>query len=159
MGVRLIAVKREHLEGLFGLKVADGQKGFVASNEISLAEAAYETATYPLGIWDGDVLVGFLQLLDVAEHAYREPQHDTDSVYLWRFMIGTSHQGKGYGRQALQLALEWARGRGRNAMTLSTHPNNAAAIALYESMGFRPTGDMDHDEANYRVELKRDVQD
>ena len=38
----------------------DHQKDYVASNAFSLVQAAYEEGLYPLGIYDGNEMIGFL---------------------------------------------------------------------------------------------------
>lgn len=68
---------------------------------------------------------------------------------LWRLMIDQSHQGRSYGRQAMQLALDYIRtfpcGPAQYCW-LSYEPNNLVAKRLYESFGFAETGEMDENE-------------
>ncbi len=45
--------------------------------------------------------------------------------------------------------LEEGKRRGFSRIGLSTKPGNVKAITLYESLGFRATGEMDGDEAVY----------
>jgi diamine N-acetyltransferase len=64
-------------------------------------------------------------------------------------MIAEGHRGQGYGRAAMLRILDEARERGFSRVGLSTEPGNVKAIRLYESLGFRATGEIDHGEAVY----------
>lgn len=72
-----------------------------------------------------------------------------DSYCIWRLMIDRNHQGKGYGTQALRLALDDIRtlpcGPARTCF-LSYEPENTTAKKLYYRFGFRETGEMDGNE-------------
>lgn len=72
-----------------------------------------------------------------------------NSYSIWRLMIDKKYQRKGYGRQAIDLALDfiktWPNGQAKYCY-LSYDPGNQIAKRLYESMGFRETGDKDGDE-------------
>lgn len=62
---------------------------------------------------------------------------------LWRFMIDKAHQGRGLGRQALAVALEYLQTFPCGPAThcwLSYEPENTVARALYQSMGFAENG-------------------
>lgn len=65
-------------------------------------------------------------------------------------MIDRAYQGRGYGRAAIGLALDFIRtfpcGKAGTCY-LSYEPDNDRARSLYLSMGFEETGDMDGDEA------------
>ena len=65
---------------------------------------------------------------------------------LWRLMIDRDQQRKGYGREALRLALDFVRsfpcGRAEYCW-LSYEPENETARRLYHSFGFAETGEMD----------------
>lgn len=45
------------------LTVGEHQKHYVASNAFSLVQAIYEEGLYPLGIYDGDEMVGFYYMI------------------------------------------------------------------------------------------------
>ena len=49
-------------------------------------------------------------------------------------------RGRGIGRALLTALFERARGEGIEALSLSVDANNAPAVALYQSMGFRSAG-------------------
>ena len=61
------------------------------------------------------------------------------SYCLWRFMIDKRYQGKGYGKKAMELALDYIRtfpcGKA-DICWLSYEPENEVAKKLYASFGF-----------------------
>ena len=77
------------------------------------------------------------------------PQIARGNYSLWRLMIDQTYQGKGYGRQAVKLALEFVHtfpcGEAESCW-VSYHPDNAIARKLYGSSGFRENGEMDGEE-------------
>ena len=46
------AVLREHVAPLIGLAVREDQRGLVAQNAVTLAQAAYEPGAQVWGLWD-----------------------------------------------------------------------------------------------------------
>ena len=61
--------------------------------------------------------------------------------------------GKGYGKQALQLALDWLRDKGYKHTHTSILSNNWRAIRLYESLGFKQYGEAREGEQWYQRKL------
>jgi RimJ/RimL family protein N-acetyltransferase len=61
------------------------------------------------------------------------------SIWLYDLLIDAPHRRKGYGRQALQLLEVKAASLGVEAIRLHVFAHNAAAIALYEEVGYRVT--------------------
>jgi diamine N-acetyltransferase len=138
---------------LYRLRVAPGQEGFVAPNEFSLAQAPYETGATPYVIWSGDARVGFLQVIDMREYAYRDPADDPNALYLWRFMIGAEFQGKGFGTAALSALIGMARKMGVSAVEVSVVAENAVALRFYEGLGMTRTGRLIDGEIQLRLGL------
>ncbi len=149
--LRLEAVNGKNVWELLKLSVDDSQKEFVASNDISIIEA-YTAITahgyaYPFGIYDDDVPVGFLMIgFDKDDYWDDAPKIATGNYNLWRLMIDKNYQHRGYGRQAVKLALDFIRtfpcGQAQYCW-LSYEPENQVAKELYASYGFKETGDMD----------------
>lgn len=151
--IRLCKVDSKNVWELLRFEVDEAQKDFVASNTESIVEAYTAIAAggtaLPFGIYDGETPVGFLMI------GYGEiPGEDGPSIAagnysLWRLMIDRRYQGKGYGREAVRLALEYIRSFPAGPAEycfLSYEPENASAAKLYHSFGFRETGEMDEDE-------------
>ena len=99
-----------------------------------IAESKFETHYRPKAIYCGDVMIGFLVYgLDPDDGRY----------WLITFMIDERHQGKGYGKRAMQAFLDDFRSRyDADRIVLGHRPENAAAAALYEKTGFRVTGEI-----------------
>ena len=144
--VRLVRVDTKNFDALIDLKPFESQENFVAPNIYSLAEACANTAegryAQPFGIYDGETPVGFLMIgFDIADDdADRQKYPFLNNNYLiWRFMIDRNHQNKGYGKAAMQLALDfirtWPCGEAEYCW-LSYEPENETARKLYRSFGF-----------------------
>jgi diamine N-acetyltransferase len=126
--------------------LSDSQKKMVAPNAYSIAQAHFEKNAWFRAVYADETPVGFVMLYDDA---------DKDRVYLWRFMIAGEHQGKGYGRRALELVLEHARRRpNAREITASYVPIEGGAGPFYRKLGFEPTGAMDGEEVVIRRSLR-----
>ena len=136
------------------LKVSESQNGFVAPNDVSIIEA-YTAITanghaFPFGLFDGEKPVGFLMIgFDVDDDWDDAPEIAKGNYNLWRLMIDESYQQKGFGKEAVRLALEFINtfpcGKAEYCW-LSYEPENEAARQLYRSFGFIETGEMDGEE-------------
>jgi len=114
------------------LKIGEQQKG-VASNVGILARSyAYrDEGCHTYSIYNDDTMVGLLM--------WRNREH---SYILDQFMIDERYQGKGYGKQGLQIALEIMRQENRyNKVELGCSRGNTSAMKFYESCGFYYDGD------------------
>ncbi len=140
------------------LKLFRKQKNFVADNAISLVQAysvqGSPTAAFPFGIYDGKKPVGFLMIGFNEAGTYdafdvKPPEILKNNYSIWRLMIDKRFQGRGYGREAIGLALDfirtWPCGEAAYC-ALSYEPENEVAAKLYHSMGFEENGEMDGDE-------------
>lgn len=150
--IKLEEVNYWNYDDLIDLKVKESQKGYVASNMYSLAEAYAAVASkgyaLPFGIYLEDTPIGFLMLgyypdIEYARNVFgREeeiPDYIPGSYLVWRFMIDQGYQGKGYGKEAFRLALEYIKTKpcGDAAYCwLSYEPENEVARELYRSFGF-----------------------
>lgn len=149
MKVELRPVDDRNREACIRLKVKPEQAEFVASNERSLMQAAEKPEiARPFAIYADDHLVGFTMF------AFDDFE-DEDGYYhwLWRFMIDSAHQGKGYGKAAMKEIIEYFKENGAKTVALSTEAHNSSAIALYESFGFRKTGQVIDGETVFLLEF------
>ena len=147
--IRLVKIDTGNFRDIVLLEVKEDQKDFVASNAYSLAEAyANLVRGRFVQIYAGDVPVGFLMIGYFRKEEAR-PEEQEEGVetmdfeygnYLfWRFMIDRGHQGRGYGRKAMQLALDYIRTYPAGPAEycwLSYEPENEIARQLYRSFGF-----------------------
>lgn len=152
--VRLEPVTRQNIRQLLKLRVHEEQRDFVASNTESIVEAYLALSSggyaWPFGIYDDDTPVGFLMIgYGAGEEWENPPTYAREGYTLWRLMIDRAYQGRGYGRAAIGLALDFIRtfpcGKAGTCY-LSYEPDNDRARSPYLSMGFVETGDMDGDE-------------
>ena len=121
--------------------MAPGQDRFVAAPAYYLALCAYDEVWHPMSVHDtdaGDAVVGFLMWgVDDAD----------GSCWLGGMLVDQGHRAAGSGARPssrpLRTLAERAGGAG---FALSYQPENTVARALYASLGFVETGEVDGDE-------------
>ena len=160
--VHLEKVSSKNIEEILNLSVAESQKEFVASNRFSLEELDRTRKAnghgFAFGVYDDDRPVGFVMIGFDTDEAWENPPAIAKGNYsLWRLMIDRKEQQKGYGSQALKLAMDFIRTfpfKKAQYCWTSYDPHNIIAKRLYLSYGFEETKDMDQDEviAVYRLE-------
>ena len=131
--VSLKEITRDNIDEVLALKVDDSQKRFVSANADSLAQAyVYSETAFPFAVYNDAILVGFIMM----------GYYEVKSYYtLWKFMIDSRYQNKGYGRKALELGIKFLQDRfGVSEIYTGVVPGNTVAKKLYESLGFAETG-------------------
>lgn len=159
--IRLEKVDAKNIWDILKLKVSDEQKEYVAPNDLSIIEA-YIAITgnghaFPFGIFDDNTPVGFLMIgYDVDDSFENPPSIAYKNYSIWRLMIDEKFQNKGYGRNAMHLALNFIRtfpcGKAKYCY-LSYDPDNIKAKKLYADFGFAENGEMDDEEVVAVLEL------
>lgn len=145
MEIILKEINRENWEECIELQVEENQRKFVASNSYSLLESKYEDYCYPMGIYDGETMVGFLM------YSFDE---DTNKWWMCRLMMDKKHQGKGYGKKSIELLIDlMKKEKGNIVLCTSFEPENTVADKLYESIGFRKTGEIAWGEVVMEIQL------
>lgn len=140
--VTLREITEHSLREILKLEVADDQKSFVAPNAVSIAQAHFSKTAWFRGIYHEDTPVGFV-MLDLDE---TKPEY-----YLWRFMIDKAHQGKGYGKEALEMVIEYVKTLPEASELLtSCVPGAGSPEGFYQAIGFEATGDVVDNEKVYR---------
>lgn len=130
--VTLREVDEDNVRAIIDLSVAEDQTDFVAPNAVSLAQAYVASKAWVRAVYAGDEPVGFVMLSDDDE----KPRY-----YLWRFMIDQRHQGRGYGRRALELVHDYVRTRpAGDRIYLSYVPADGGPERFYKSFGYVDTG-------------------
>ncbi len=131
--VELRAITKENLEEVLRLKVHEYQQAYVSTTAHSLAQAyVYRDTAFPFAICVDNEIVGFIML------GYYEAQKQ---YTLWKFLIDQRHQGKGYGKKALKLGLQFLKDRfGAREVYTGVLLGNERAKHLYRCAGFRETG-------------------
>jgi diamine N-acetyltransferase len=138
--VTLRPITPDNVWAVCSLAVDDTQLDFVAPNIDSLIASAYihTPRCYPFAIYAGNDLVGF------AMYSYEETP---GRWWVHRLMIDRRFQGRGYGRAAMNVLIPLMVEReGMTHIVTSYVPQNRIAARLYESLGFRDTGEMDDGE-------------
>jgi histidinol dehydrogenase len=142
-------VDKSLLDAVLALKVAPGQQGLVAPPDRSLAQVAYEPAGSAHALLDGEQVVGMLLLYDARQDAKKPaPQ-----LYLWRLLVDARHQGRGYGRLAMQWVIDEARRGGYTEVGLSHVDAPGHAGGFYLKQGFTYTGEVDDGEQKMMLRL------
>ena len=158
--ITLEKVNSKNVWSLLKLRVTPEQDSFVATNTQSIVEAYTTIAAggvaLPFGIYaDGDP-VGFVMLGYDTLPDEDNPAVAAGNYTIWRLMIDQEQQGKGYGREAMRLALDYVRScpcGPAKLCWLSYEPENTGAAALYHSLGFVENGEYDDDEIVAVLEL------
>ncbi|HBB27754.1 MAG TPA: N-acetyltransferase [Clostridiales bacterium] len=144
--ITLKKVDENNYRKVLAIKMNEVQGNFVAPNVRSLAQAwvYYETAR-PLAVYNDEEVIGFLML------DWREKDREVD---IWRFMIAEEHQGKGYGRKAMEYALNMIRESNKFDCAIVDYvPENVVAKHLYENLGFKETGEIEEGEIVMKLGL------
>ena len=141
--VTLREISEDTVVSVIKLSVAESQRGFVAPNAVSLAQALFSDAAWYRAIYVGDEPAGFVMLYD---ETLREPSPAAQDIGVWRFMVDERYQGRGVGRAAMHLVIEHVRAKGVRTLELSYVPGEGSPEPFYLGLGFRHTGRMEGDE-------------
>lgn len=135
--VHLRPIGAENLRECLQLAIGESQRGLVAPNAQSLAEASVNPHLVPLAVYDGAArgyeqppvpMVGFAMYELVAGVGF-----------ITRLMIDRRWQRRGYGRAAMLEVIRRLRLHPQVEMIATSHRReNTAAAALYRSLGFIP---------------------
>jgi diamine N-acetyltransferase len=140
---RLEAVTPRNLDAVCAVRVRPEQERYVESVPRSLAEAyVHSHLAWPRAVVDGDQVVGFVMaFLDVHWHE-DDPPNVTRSG-LWRLNIDAAHQGRGYGRFAVDATCAFLASRGRDEFAYVTwEPGEHGPEGFYLGLGFEVTGEL-----------------
>lgn len=139
--VSLREITAETVRAVTRLSVADSQRGFVATNAESLAQALFSPEAWYRAIFLADDPVGFVMLSDESLRAAPPAE---PAIGVWRLMVDQRFQGQGIGRAALRLVIEHARQkRIFRTLELSYVPGPGCPEPFYLGLGFRHTGRLD----------------
>jgi diamine N-acetyltransferase len=125
------------------LEVAAEQRDFVSPVARYLCLCHYGGVWQPLAVYAGDEVVGFVMwAVDPGDQ----------SGWIGGLVIDQARQRRGYGRATVEaLTRRLLETGGCSSCALSYSPSNAAARALYASMGFVETGEIEDDELVARL--------
>ena len=124
------------------VSVSPEQSTYVSSVTESLVDAAETPEAEPRywALYAGEEVVGFVMISDGIGDGHPEL---VGPYYLWRLLVDTRWQGRGLGRAALDLVVDYLRTHRPDATELLTSvaPGTVASPrGFYEAYGFTPTG-------------------
>ena len=131
MNIQLREVTKETVRAVCALEVRDDQKGYVAANALSIAQAHFEPTAVFRAVHLGEHPIGFVQ--------WRSAE-TPGTATLWRFMIDRAHQGARYGRAALDLALLHMKSSGFETVETSVLLGPSSPLKFYLAQGFVELG-------------------
>lgn len=138
--LKLIEVTEQNWMDVRKLSVSENQKAFLDSAVGILARGyVYRSCrARVIGVAQDETIIGVALVKDMDE----EP-----ACYdLQQFMIDSRHQGKGYGTKALRMILsELGQERKYGCVEVCVKKDDAAALHVYDKVGFADTGYIDED--------------
>jgi diamine N-acetyltransferase len=145
--IRLEAVTRDNWRDCAKLVLPASQEQRVAQNVWSIAEAAFEPHYRPRAISLDGTVIGFLMYCPETDPP------DPALFWLFRFMLAPAYQARGYGAEALRLALAEMRASGAARVRTMHKPGNLSASKLYRRLGFREIGVLDDGDIELELAL------
>lgn len=149
MELQLKTITPDNWRIINSLEVKKEQAQWVASNILILARAyvyrEYNSIVY--AIYDSDRPVGCLLQRD---------HHENGKLHciLDQFMIAKQHQGQGYGKATMNQWISLMKASKKyNSIQLCYKEDDIIAYNLYQSIGFRHTGETDEDEITMELDL------
>jgi GNAT superfamily N-acetyltransferase len=150
--VSLRPLTESNRQAVEALRVSPGQERFVSGVAESLREAAAHPDARALywAVYADDAPVGFVMIADEVARPDYIPH------YLWKLLIDERYQRQGFGTAALDLIVEYFRGRpGVEALSTSAGQGEGSPIGFYERYGFERIGEVHSgDEVMLRLELR-----
>ena len=146
--VTLVEVTADNWRDVADLAPRDDQRSYVAPLAARyLLLGVYGDTWHNLGAYDGTTPVG---------HVMWGTDED-GSRWIGGLLIDAAHQGRGLGRAVVQELVRRLQAAGVAPVRLSHHPDNVASRALFESLGFRPTGVVEDGEVVMELASDRSV--
>ena len=138
------------------LTLSPEHRNMVASNAVSIAEAYFEPHAWFRGIYAGDTAVGFIMVDKsglVPDETDDEKPISFPGWFLWRFMMADQEQGKGYGKQSLDILVDMMRKEGLQELRTSCGRGPGSPLGFYEKYGFVQTGRIIYEETELILNL------
>ena len=141
-GLTLREITADTVRAVVALDVTEEQRGTVASNAVSIAEAHFNPGAWFRAAYLGVTPIGFVMLFDPSRPAVVDRRGIApDEIGLWRLMIDRNHQRHGHGRRVLDLVRAYIRDRRQFRRVISSYvPGPDGPEAFYLNYGFTKTG-------------------
>ena len=137
MTITFREITRDNYSQVLNVKITPEQEAakFVSPVVRSLADAWFyrdEGIAYPKAVYEDEDLVGFIMYeLDTEEQ----------QVFIWRFLIDQAFQGKGYGRQTIEVVMEMAKEQAQITKVVADYVDgNEPMKKILLDLGFEETG-------------------
>lgn len=137
MTITFREITSDNYSQVLNLKITPEQEAakFVSPVVRSLADAWFyrdEGIAYPKAVYEDEDLVGFIMYeLDTEEQ----------QVFIWRFLIDQAFQGKGYGRQTIEVVMEMAKEQAQITKVVADYVDgNEPMKKILLDLGFEETG-------------------
>jgi diamine N-acetyltransferase len=134
--ITLRPVDRKNWVSCCRLSVGDHQSRLVASNLETIAESKFETHYHLKAIYHNEFVVGMLA------YCHENDPENLELYWIFRLMIDSAYQGKGFGFKAMNLAIGEMKTLGAIRIRTMHKPGNLIAASLYEKLGFKLTGEI-----------------
>lgn len=133
MNLILKEVTADNWEECIELQPTEDQNQFIASNLYSLAQSKFLPNFETLAVYNDEIMVGFVMFgIDPDDSQY----------WIYRLMIDSSYQGKGYGFETMKQVIDRIKAKpDATDIIVAYHPDNQAAATLYEKLGFKVIGE------------------
>jgi diamine N-acetyltransferase len=134
--IRLERVTADNWRQVITLDIADDQRRFLETPSVlhAIAEVQFHPTYTAYAICDDETMVGFA--------IYGHMPEDHSKWWIPLFIIDHRHQGKGYGRGALESIIKVVPPHCRE-IALNYKPENTTAERLYLNIGFTKTDEID----------------
>lgn len=151
--LRLVDIDSSNWRAALGIRVSPEQLRFVADYQpvalVSLAKAYVRPGGL---VWKPLAIINHAEMIGLVTLAHPVEPTECELLHL---LIDVDSQGKGLGRMAMTLIIDYVRRTlpACRSVTLTVDSDNAVARRLYEPMGFRPTGLERAGDPLYRLSL------
>lgn len=137
--ITLKKITKLNLMSILQLNVKPEQRGLVAPNAVSLAEACFSRDAWFRAIYADNMPIGFVMISDTLLKYKFNPNH-RPAYIIWRFMIDANYQDKGYGKEAMKLIIDYIKTRPKaKEIFLSHSQSDGNAGTFYKKCGFEYT--------------------
>ena len=141
MDVRLVEITKDNWFEMLDIEITKKQESFVALPAEAIAASKFHDHYINRGIYLGDQPVGFLQYYPNLEDG--RPKE----AFIDQLLIDVNQQGKGYGTEAVSLALQEIKASGAfNAASICYVEGHDVMKGFFERLGFQVVEQDEFDE-------------
>ena len=154
-------VTEDDVEAVMGLRRGPGQERYLGSMISHFEDAIADAKACPR-MWaakDGEQLVGFVMISDgIPAEALAADDDIVGPYFLWRLLIDANHQGRGYGRAAIDAVVAYLRTRpDAEVLLTSCAAGEGSPQPFYLRYGFEKTGEVKWGEDLLRLDLRAPI--